>query len=277
MLAQTFTDWEVIFWDNQSDDRTASIVQGMDDARIRFLRAPCRMTLAQGRNAAMARASGRWIAFLDCDDRWFPDKLERQLARLAEHGGAGVGIVYGRTKSFSARGSEGETIYRYTGRPLPEGRIVQLLLEQGNLIPIVSALVSRAAVDAVGPIPETYTFAEDYYLFTAIAERFDVLCVQTPCCEYRVHPDSATARNKLTGLREGLIVLEQFAHLLSADALGRRRAILGTLIAIELVRSEGRLGAGLMHGLRHGSPTFLLGGMARTLIRRWIYRQRPYS
>lgn len=277
VLAQTFSDWELIFWDNQSTDDSERIVRSVGDPRIRFYGAPRRMTLAEGRNEAIAITSGDWIAFLDCDDRWTRDKLARQVERLREHGSARIGIVYARTLSFSARGPEGETIYRYTGRQLPEGWIVRQLLLEGNLIPIVSAMVSREAVATVGPIPAEFTFAEDYYLFTAIAERFEVLCVQAPCCEYRVHPDSATARNKLTGHREGLAVVERFAHLLAPAELRRRRAIYGTLIGIEMARSDGKLVAGIVHGFRHGSLRFLLQGLARTFVRRWILRRRPYS
>lgn len=276
-LAQTFQDWELVFWDNQSDDATAAIVCGIGDPRIRFHRAPRRMTLAEGRNEAIARARGAWIAFLDCDDRWAPDKLARQLERLREHQGAPVGIVYGRTLSFSARGAEGETTYRYTGRALPEGRIARHMLLEGNLIPIVSALVSRAAIDTVGPIPTEFTFAEDYYLFTAIADRYDVLCVQSPCCEYRVHAASATARNKLASHREALMVLERFGHLLTAPEFKARRAVYGTLIGIEMARCPGSRLAGIAHLVTRGSPAFLIAGLLRTALRRFVRRQRPYS
>lgn len=276
-LAQTSTDWELIFWDNQSEDDSERIVRAVGDERIHFHCAPRRMTLGEGRNEAIAQTSGAWIAFLDCDDRWAPDKLARQVDRLRQHGAAQVGLVYARTLSFSARGSEGETTYRYSGRTLPEGRIVRHLLLEGNLIPLVSALVSRDAIEAVGPIPAEFTFAEDYYLFTAIAERFDILCVQEICCEYRVHPDSTTARNKLSSHREALMVVDRFAHLLSPRELRGRRAVYGTLIAIEMARKKGQRLSGIAYFFKHGSTSFLLQGFMRTFFRRFILRHRPYS
>ncbi|MBI2800505.1 MAG: glycosyltransferase [Gammaproteobacteria bacterium] len=277
LVAQSFADWELIFWDNQSEDQSESIVRGVGDARFHFYCASRRMSLAEGRNEAITRASGRWIAFLDCDDRWFPDKLARQIERLGRHCAGSVGIVYARTLSFSAHGAEGETTYRYAGRLLPEGKIVRQLLLEGNIVPIVSAMVSREAVDTVGPIPSEFTFAEDYFLFTAIAERFQVLCVQEPCCEYRVHPDSATARNRLTSHREALAVVERFAHLLTPDELRSRRAVYATLIGVEMARSGGKFLAGIRHILRQGSIRFLLQGLARTFVRHWVLRRQPYS
>ena len=277
LLAQTFTDWEMVFWDNQSEDATAAIVQAVTDSRVRFHCSDRRMSLAEGRNEAIARTSGRWIAFLDCDDRWSNDKLARQIERLSAAASDKVGLVYARTMSFSARGPEGETTYRYTGRPLPEGNIIKLMLTEGNLIPIVSALVRREAFDAVGPIPLHYTFAEDYFLFTAIAERYEVLCVQEACCEYRVHPNSATARNKIASHVEGLAVLEHFSRHLEPAALRRRRAIYGTLLGLELMRHSGKRLQGLLHLMRHGSLTFLVGGMCRTFVRRFLLGRRPFS
>lgn len=276
-LAQSFTDWELVFWDNRSDDDTVDIVQRVQDARVQVHVAPRRMSLADGRNEAMARARGQWLAFLDCDDRWAPDKLARQVARLHAQQNGEVGLVYARTRSFSARGDEGETIYRYAGRPLPEGRIARQMLIEGNLILPVAALISREALAAVGPIPAEFTFAEDYWLFTAIAERYEVLCVQEACCEYRVHPDSATARHKLRSHEEGLMVLERFAHLLTPAELARRRRVYGTLIGLELLRRRGRRREGLGRLWREGSLGFLLAGTVRTLVRRYIRRQRPVS
>jgi len=277
LLAQTHDNWEMIFWDNQSTDDCESIVRSYADARIQFHAAPHRMTLAEGRNSAMNLARGEWIAFLDCDDLWGPDKLARQLARLARDGSRDVGLVYARAQSFSERGDEGETTYRYAGRTLPEGHILGSLLREGNLIPIVSAMISREARQAVGDIPKEFTFAEDYWLFVAIAARFRVLCVQETCCHYRVHDGSATSQNKLASHTETLRVLDLWGHELHPRELRSRRAVYHTLIGLERVRSQGALAAGLREILLHGSLAFLLRGAVTHLFRRHIRRQRSYS
>ena len=88
---------------------------------------------------------------------------------MREDGASDVGLVYGRTLSFSSRGEEGETIFRYAGRDLPEGRLLRTLLNEGCIIPLVSAMVLKQAYWDVGGIPPEYTFAEDYYLFVAVA------------------------------------------------------------------------------------------------------------
>jgi glycosyltransferase involved in cell wall biosynthesis len=277
VLAQTCARWEIVFWDNRSDDDTERIVRGYADERIRFFVAPYRMTLAEGRNGAIAQARGAWFAFLDCDDVWLPFKLERQLARAAAGDAADVGLVYARTLSFTSEGDQGETTYRYAGRPLPEGNLLRPLLLEGNLVPMVSAMVSREACEAVGAIPAHLTFAEDYWLFVAIAERFRVLCVQDVCCRYRVHEGAATVRNKLASHVESLGILEQWGASLAPRELAARRAVYRTLIGIERVRSQRRILAGLTEIVLHGSLPFLLRGSCAFLWRVLIRRQRPYA
>lgn len=277
VLSQTYDRWEIVFWDNCSDDGSESIMAGFDDPRIRIFRAPHRMTLARGRNEAIARARGSWIAFLDCDDLWLPDKLRRQVQCIHAGANGEPGLVYGRTRSFSERGDEGETVYRYTGRQLPEGDILRTLLLEGNLVPIVSAMVSRHAYDAIGGIPDHLTFAEDYWLFVAIASRFRAACIQEVCCRYRVHQGSATYRNKLASHEEALSVLRHWGGALAPAELRRREAVYHTLIGIEKLRA----GAGLMSGLAdivlRGSPMFLLRGAISTGHRTFVRRRRPFA
>ena len=275
VMAQTYAHWELEFYDNCSEDESEAIVRSYGDARIRFRRAPHVIPLAAGRNAAIEGSRGSWIAFLDCDDIWAPEKLARQVERLRQDDADGVGMVYARTMSFSRRGEEGETTYRYAGRPLPEGRILKPLLLEGNIVPIVSALVSRAAYDACGGIPAHLTFAEDYWLFVAIASRYRVLCVQDVLCRYRVHEHSATYRNKLASHREALQVLEEWGSHLEPGELAARRRVYHTLIGIELARS-GRFATGLREIFALGSVSFLLRGTAATLFRH-VRGRRPYS
>ena len=99
VLAQTFTDWELIVWDDCSTDNSAQIISEYRDPRIRYFLSPEDTPLGKARDSAIRQASGEWLAFLDQDDIWLPRKLEMQMALAA----TGVGIVYGRTVMFDAR------------------------------------------------------------------------------------------------------------------------------------------------------------------------------
>ncbi len=86
VLAQTFTNWELIIVDDCSTDNTEDVVTYFDDPRIHYLRNEQNKGAALTRNKALREAKGRYIAFLDSDDLWSPDKLERQIAFMEQNG-----------------------------------------------------------------------------------------------------------------------------------------------------------------------------------------------
>lgn len=85
---QTYNNWELILVDDCSPDNSADIIQGIqsshDEGRIRLIRKERNEGAAKARNTGIDASKGRYIAFLDADDIWFPDKLERELAFMKE-------------------------------------------------------------------------------------------------------------------------------------------------------------------------------------------------
>ena len=79
VIKQTHKDWEIIFWDNQSTDNSAKIVKSYNDKRIKYYYAPEHTSLYEGRNCALKYCDGEYLAFLDCDDLWMSEKLEKQI------------------------------------------------------------------------------------------------------------------------------------------------------------------------------------------------------
>lgn len=86
VLAQTYSNWELIIVDDCSTDNTDAIVADFDDARIRYFKNKKNSGAALTRNRALREAKGEWIAFLDSDDIWLPKKLERQIMFMKENG-----------------------------------------------------------------------------------------------------------------------------------------------------------------------------------------------
>ena len=80
VLAQSYTNWELLFVDDCSTDNSLEIVQAIQDERIRILKNENNSGAAKSRNYALCEAKGKWIAFLDSDDLWTPEKLEKQIA-----------------------------------------------------------------------------------------------------------------------------------------------------------------------------------------------------
>ncbi len=98
VMVQTYTDWELIIVDDASTDNTDEVVQrvilsgaqakskDLPSSRIRYLKNDRNRGAAYSRNRALREAKGKWIAFLDSDDIWTPDKLEKQIAFMTKNG-----------------------------------------------------------------------------------------------------------------------------------------------------------------------------------------------
>ena len=101
--AQTYDNWELLFVDDNSKDNTLSIVRALaeNDARIRIIENKDHCGAAVSRNIALREAKGRWIAFLDSDDLWEPQKLERQVAFMEQHGYAYTYTNYQEIDQYS--------------------------------------------------------------------------------------------------------------------------------------------------------------------------------
>ncbi len=78
VYAQTYKNWEIVFWDNASDDKSGEIAQSYDE-KIKYFRAETTAPLGEARNLALQKAEGKYIAFLDCDDLYETDKLQKQV------------------------------------------------------------------------------------------------------------------------------------------------------------------------------------------------------
>lgn len=87
VIAQTYTNWELIIVDDCSTDNTDDVVSPyLSDERVRYIKNEKNSGAAVSRNRALRKAKGRWIAFLDSDDLWLPEKLEKQLNFMNENG-----------------------------------------------------------------------------------------------------------------------------------------------------------------------------------------------
>lgn len=104
-INQTFSDWEIIFWDNQSTDNSAKIAQAYNDKRIKYYYAPEHTSLYKGRSCALKFCVGEYLAFLDCDDLWADEKLEKQISVFENN--KDIVLVHSNTLFFNSdTGSE---------------------------------------------------------------------------------------------------------------------------------------------------------------------------
>ena len=92
VLYQTFENWEIIFFDNYSNDKSISIAESFKDDRIKIFKSKTFLALYDARNKAVSKAKGKYICFLDTDDYWKKDKIEQQVKFLENN--SGYSMVY---------------------------------------------------------------------------------------------------------------------------------------------------------------------------------------
>ncbi len=255
VLNQKFTDWELIFWDNQSKDASAHIAQSFSDKRLHYFYAPQHTTLGEARNLAVQKARGEWVAFLDCDDLWTSDKLEKQV-ELIKHSDKKLGLVYARAKIMGGKYDGRELAAEYINKALPEGRILQEYLLSENFIPLLAALVRRDLFWEVGGIPPDFKQSEDFYLFAAIAVDYEVKAVQDVCCFYRMHDQNISNVQKELACIESIRILNTFWPTLpeAKKYAYKKNKLVNTyniLLGIFGIRTKKAIFSGLMPLLRH--------------------------
>lgn len=170
VLEQTWARLELIIVDDGSTDATGDVARRVSDPRVTYVRQANKGPNA-ARNEGIRLARGEFIAFLDCDDWWTPEKLEKQLAKAIGH--AEVGLIYSLAIRVDSSGKETD---RFDS--IVEGRVLDRLL-RGNSIAgsASSAMVTRRAIDAVGTFDESLHFGEDWEYWIRIASQFQVACV----------------------------------------------------------------------------------------------------
>jgi len=274
VLTQTFQDFELILWDNKSTDGTAEICASYDDPRIRLFFAESNDGLGAARNGAIAVATGEWVAFLDHDDIWTPDKLAAQNALIEADQTGRLGLIYGRTQRFDDTGPLGPFDPWYRAGHLPEGDIFDALLARATFIAVSSVAFKRAALTAIGCVPSQLRHTTDYYLCAMIARNHTAACVQTLCCHYRVHQNNMSYVFRRRCCEEALYIMDQVARPTQRRLVRKRARVFATLIGVDDFRS-GQWGSGISRIIRRGSVSYLTVRPLVGVYRRLRNRIRP--
>ena len=183
--AQTFENWEMLVADDCSSDSTADLVQqlGREDPRVRLVKLEQNRGPAGARNAALAASSGRYLAFLDSDDLWLPEKLDRQLAFMAKHDCA---LTYTAFRRISSDG-------RRVGRLMPvPARMTYDDLLKNTAIATLTVMLDR---EKTGDPVMTDVGYDDFTLWLEILRGGEVAHgLQEDLARYRVVRGSVSSR-----------------------------------------------------------------------------------
>jgi len=183
VLNQTYQNYEIIVVDDASTDNTEDIVKGIVDERIRYIRHITNKGGNAARNSGIRAAKGKYIAFLDSDDEWFPEKLDRQI-RLFACSAETVGLIYTGSNVVDATGNKPS----YQVLPEARGHIFDLLLK-GNYITGggSSLMIKSECFESVGFFDETLPSGQEWEMIIRISEKYEIDFIGEPLINYYVH------------------------------------------------------------------------------------------
>ena len=204
-LSQSLPVLEILVCDDGSTDQSAAAVKTIADPRVRWIDGEHSGLPACPRNRGLRNAKGDWIAFLDSDDEWIPDKIEQQLK-----------LLYAQRRLASC--SNAIRFVPLVGR---NGRLLQFgktkitfhELLHGNPVVASSSLVHKSVVQACGFFSETSRLRgiEDYAYWLRVATKTDLVYHSEPLVVYTDDPaKSIRALDSGDGLRQKQLVLRDF-------------------------------------------------------------------
>jgi glycosyltransferase involved in cell wall biosynthesis len=200
--AQTYPHWEAIVVDDGSTDTTAQVAERMarQDPRIRLLRQDRNRGAQAARNAAIRAARGKWICFLDSDDRFLPDSIERRL-RVARE--TNVSVVHSNCYVLM----RDAPLSLYCVNPV-EGRTYRRLLEaEGPVFPGI--LVTREALERIGYLDETIVSFQEWDTAIRLAKHYEFGFEPEPTFIYDTRGGERISKDFLSSARGYLQILHK--------------------------------------------------------------------
>lgn len=189
VIVQTYKNWELIFWDNQSTDKSPKIFKSYKDSRLKYFCADKHTTLGEARNLAYSKLSGDIIAILDSDDLWRNDKLEYQLKCFEE---PSVGIV---TSNIYYLYPDNKTKIRFTKQRIPEGRVARDLLKY-YFVSCPTIALRKSVTDKLKiQFDKNFSLIADFDIIVRASKITDLRYIPIPLATTRIWSGNETAKN----------------------------------------------------------------------------------
>jgi len=204
IVNQTYRNWELVIINDGSTDSTETVVKEYADRGFPIVYYyQQNQGLGYSRNEALKRSRGKYIAFIDHDDIWLPEKLERQVAVFENN--INVDFVY--TDYYVIRNNK--RIIKF-GNKQPEGDVFKSFL-CSYPVHVSTAMARRKAVDKLSSFfnPDLH-LTEEYDLFMRLLYISKAAYINKPLATYRYHPDMTSITKEIRLIRETISVIETF-------------------------------------------------------------------
>ena len=194
ILLQSYKNYEVIFWDNQSTDKSKLIFLGIKDKRFKYFSDNKHVTLYDARNKALNVTNGKYITFLDVDDMWYPDKLEKQVNVMEKN--SEIGFCYSGFKFLSENSKKLKSAYN--NKKLKSGYIFTNLIKKYN-VGILTLMINKAIVKKNKiKFDERFTIMGDLDFVLRLSKKSIGIPIKCDLAIYRIHQKNLSRKTSLT-------------------------------------------------------------------------------
>ena len=191
IINQTYKNWELIFWDNQSIDNSKKILESFSDKRIRYFRSKKFRSLYDSRNFAIKKANGKYICFLDTDDWWLKKKLFFQVNLIKKN--PKLKFIFSNLYLFFQRKKIKKLYFK---KQVPNGQITQFLMNN-YLIGILTVMIKKDLFSR-RKFDKRYNIIGDFDFFINLSLKENFYCIQKPLAYYRIHDENYSKKTKET-------------------------------------------------------------------------------
>lgn len=205
VLEQTYQNWELILVDDGSTDRSGDIIRSFQDPRIKPVYLEKNRHICVATNTGFSRVGGAYVARLDSDDVWRPDKLEHQVAYMEAH--PDIGLCFTRLEII---GPDSKVVPRedlpdlynlYDNRQESREAWLRFFFFYGNSLIQSSLLMRREVLDHLGDFNLAYVQAHDFDYFVRAAKYYEFGFLEEPLLKYRRNTEQNSAVNPENDLR----------------------------------------------------------------------------
>lgn len=275
VVSQTYDSWDIVFWDDRSTDRTAEIAQRLGP-RLRYFRSDDPVPVGTLRNRAVAQARGRYLAFIDSDDVWFPSHLSRLIPLLEAN--PRCALVWADAFHITAAG---EPIRRFTDNcRFYRGHRLRELYREAFVAPGSTTVLRADCLRAVGGFPNELHICSEMEAFLRLASRWELDFSPIPSALYR-HHDRNISSKVLAMNREEKSILEAWSQAqnrqeLTTSDFAYHRMRLALKDVREYIRTQS-LGMALRAATQAARPALAHPSILASALRMFVVRQGLYS
>lgn len=202
VLNQTYKHLEIIIIDDGSTDNSREIIENIKDSRIRYIYQENSGRPSSARNKGIKIAKGEYIAFLDSDDLWHPQKLEKQINILDENSNVGLVTNWCVYKTFK---DEEIQIKKYQAKSQEDNSIFILTKPDKVFTATPTLLIRKECFEKVGLFDEEMTYCEDWDMFFRISLFYEIYNIEEVLTYVRVHGESLSQNNDVTKFSQGYL------------------------------------------------------------------------